>query len=132
MISYSPGSDVVMLIGPASSQKIVQKGGVTVHRRSCKIRGFHIDLHIRVDDHDMSTSAFGDGDYCCRLGMALGEMQPHVFDDFIGVYIRSAVGDEYARIARTSIFYEFPGDLTLFKSMLECDLSQLMRNMMSE
>ena len=121
-----------MLIGPAGSQKVVVKGGTTVHRRSCRVRGFAIDLHIRIDDRDMITTAFGGGDYCCRLDLALGKMAPWTFDDFIGAYIAGVVGDDHNRIARTSLFHEFPGDLTLFKLLLECDLSQLLRNIMSK
>ena len=121
-----------MLLGPSGSEKICSLGGSTIHRRTIRVRGLMMDLHFRLDDSKLCTSAFGCPAYLGRLGQALGDLHGRVFQDFVGTFMRICVGDDHLRILRTCIYYEFPDDLKLYQGLLESDLGQHLRVMMSK
>ena len=121
-----------MLIGPLSSQNVIDMGGITVHRRKISVLKLAVDLHCRLTSDDLRRPCFGDVQYLERLGSALGEMQPHVWDDFVGTVLRRITNHDPPRATRTSISYSFPEDLVLYKQLLETELGQAIRNMMSK
>ena len=121
-----------MLIGPLSAQHVCDLGGVTIHRRKVSVLKLIVDLHCRIGAADLQTSCFGDVDYLGRLGSALGEMKCHVWDDFTSVVLRRITNQDPPRATRTTIAYSFPEDLTLYLKLLETDLCQAIRNMMSK
>ena len=121
-----------MLIGPLSAQNVRDLGGVTIHRRKIAVLKLAVDLHCRVGAQDLQTSCFSDFGYLERLGCALGEMKPHIWEDFVGDVIRRITNHDPPRATRTSISYSFPDDVVLYKQLLETELGQAIRNMMSK
>ena len=121
-----------MLIGPASAQSVVQRGGVTVHRRRCAVLKLFLDLHCRVGDADLNTSYFADMEYLGRLGQALGDLGDSVWEDFLGLFIRRATQQDPGRVTKVPYMFQFPEDLNLYVALLDSDLCQILRNMMSK
>ena len=121
-----------MLIGPTSAQAATSRGGVTIHRRLVQVLKLVVDLHVRVSDADLATAHFSDTDYLCRLGACLGDMSTAVWDDFVALLIRRSTGQDPGRVTRTPVLYTFPEDLVLYRALLDTDLCQALRNMMSK
>ena len=121
-----------MLIGPSSAQAVVDRAGCTIHRRKCEILKLLIDLHVRISETDLNTTCFNDTSYLGRLGVALGEMPNHVWDDFAALLLRRSTGLDPARTTRTPLLHTFPDDLKLYQQLLETDLCQGLRHMMSK
>ena len=121
-----------MLVGPSSAQAAIQRGGVTVHRRRCGVLKLLLDLHCRIGDADLQTSYFGDAGYLNRLGEALGGLSDQVWEDFVALFIRRATQQDPGRVTRVPYLYHFPEDLNLYLVLLDSDLCQILRNMMSK
>ena len=121
-----------MLVGPAGSQEFCTRAGSTIHRRKIQILRLCVDFHCRVSSTDLATPAFGDPHYLSRLGEALGNMKPSTFDDFCAVALRKGTNQDVGRATRLSMFFSFPEDTPLFTALLETDLGQSLRMMMSE
>ena len=121
-----------MLIGPMSAQNVVDNGGVTIHRRKVAVLKLAVDLHCRIAAVDLQSSCFSDVGYLERLGAALGEMEPHLWDDFVSTVLRRITNHDPPRATRTSISYSFPEDVVLYRQLLETELGQAIRNMMSK
>ena len=121
-----------MLIGPSSAKCATSRGGVTIHRRQVCVLKLTVDLHVRIAEAELSTPHFGDVDYLGRLGAYLGGLSDCVWDDFTALLIRRATGQDPPRVTRTPLMYNFPDDLSLYRALLDSDLAQTLRNMMSE
>ena len=121
-----------MLVGPAGAQEFCTREGSTIHRRKVQVLRLCIDFHCRVASKDLSSAAFGDPHYLSRLGEALGNMAPSTFDDFCAVALRKGTNQDVGRATRLSMFFSFPEDLPLFTALLETDLGQSLRMMMSK
>jgi len=121
-----------MLIGPLSAQNVCDTAGVTIHRRKICVLKLAIDLHCRVSAADLQSRCFGDIGYLERLGTALGEMSGYIWDDFVATVLRRITNHDPPRATRTSISYTFPDDLVLYRQLLETELGQAIRNMMSK
>ena len=121
-----------MLVGPAGSQEFCAQKGSTIHRRKVQVLRLCIDFHCRIASQALSSPAFGDPHYLSRLGEALGNMAPSTFDDFCAVALRKGTGQDVGRTTRLSMYFTFPEDLALFTALLETDLGQALRMMMSK
>ena len=121
-----------MLLGPAGAQEFCSLKGSTIHRRKICILRLSVDFHARVSQQDMGTSSFGDPGYLSRLGEALGNMAPAVFDDFCAVALRKGTQQDVGRATRTAMYFGFPEDGPLYLALLETDFGQSLRMMMSK
>ena len=121
-----------MLIGPSSAQGVTSRGGVTIHRRQVSVLKLVVDLHVRISEADLGTPHFGDADYLGRLGAYFGGLADCIWDDFTALLIRRSTGQDPGKVTRTPVLYSFPGDLPLYRALLESDFCQALRNMMSK
>ena len=108
-----------MLVGPAGSQEFCAQKGSTIHHRKVQVLRLCIDFHCRIASQTLSSPA-------------LGNMAPSTFDDFCAVALRKGTGQNVGCTTRLSMYFTFPEDLSLFTALLETDLGQSLRMMMSK
>ena len=88
-----------MLIGPSSAEAVVDRAGCTFHCQKCEILKLLVDLHVCISESNLSTPCFNDTSYLGRLGVALGEMPNHGWDNFAALLLRRSTGLDPTRSA---------------------------------
>ena len=105
--------------------------GKTIHRRTLVALGMNVDLHIRVSEKDLGTSAFPN-DFNDQLGMELAGLPPHVFDELVTILLRHITGLNQQAALKCIFCHQFPGDIAAYSAFVNTDFFQLLRHYMSK
>ena len=121
-----------MLIGTAASGRLqTDYAGFTTHRRTVHVKSLLIDLHMRVRDSLVNSSAFGGEGYLSLLGQELGNMPSDAFDslvEFFLNYLLTVTPD--GGVKENTVLCQFPDDFGLYVRLTETALFRSLRYMM--
>ena len=108
-----------MLLGTEAAVCLLKEyPGTTAHRRSVQVKRFLIDLHCRVRDSLMTTSAFNGEGYMNMLGIELGSMNGDVFENVVDSFLEYlAMTSPTRKVDHTTVFAQFPADYGLYSRM---------------
>ena len=121
-----------MLLGTNASSRLIRNySGLTVHRRSVQLKKFFIDLHMRVRESLVQTSAFGGYGYLNMLGQELGNLQGGHYENLVEYFL------EYLRLTApggetdsTTVLGLFPADYGLYARLTDTAIYRSLRFMM--
>ena len=123
-----------MLLGTQASSRLqTEFSGVTVHRRSVKSKKkFFADLHVRVRDALVTSTAFGGVNYLNMLGQELGAMDGDIYQDVVDFFVDYLTITAPETVGDTTVLSVFPGDFGLYARMTDTALYRSLRFMMCE
>ena len=105
--------------------------GVTIHRRHMVSHDMKVDLHMRVMERHLKESSFPP-EYLNTLGLELGQLPSHVYDEMVALFLRQMTGLNQAAAAKSAFCHLFPQDDVLYSAAVTTDLFQLLRHYMSK
>ena len=123
-----------MLLGTAASSRLqTEYAGLTTHRRTVKINSAMVDLHMRVRDALVRTSAFGGGGYLTSLGQELGNMPPEAYEALVEFFLDYlSMVTPGGGTGENAVLCQFPEDFGLYARLTETAIFRSLRYMMSK
>ena len=105
--------------------------GLTIHRRTLVAFGFNVDLHLRVCERDVDTSAFTRS-FMDQLGVELSTLPSHVYDELVTVLLRNITGLNQQAALKNIFCHQYPDDVASYSAFVSTDFFQLLRHYMSK
>ena len=123
-----------MLFGEFANQAIEDDlRGISTHRRTVNMQKYLLDVHCRIREVLLGTSAFGGPEYLCSLGQELGALDARTFEEFLKCIIMWLKNTFPARpIEHGPLLFIFPTDRELFDVLVPTELSRTLRMMLSK
>ena len=123
-----------MLFGETANGAVeTELAGVSTHRRSLSLHKYLLDIHIRIRESLLGTSAFGGPEYLYSLGAELGSMDSKTFEEFSRCLLMWLRREYPNRPVESGPFLcSFPSDRGLYEALVHTELARTLRMMLSE
>ena len=123
-----------MLFGEFANQAVEDDlRGVSTHRRTVNLQKYLLDVHCRIREILLGSTAFGGPEYLSCLGQELGALDTRTYEKFLRCIIMWLRKEFPARsIEHGPILFVFPTDRGLFDALVPTELSRTLRMMLSK
>ena len=121
-----------MLLGTSASRRLqTDYSGLTTHRRTVKSNSVLVDLHMRVRDALVQSSAFDGNGYLTLLGQELGNMPPEAFHALVEFFLDYlTMVTPGGGTGENAVLCQFPEDFGLYARLTETAIFRSLRYMM--
>ena len=123
-----------MLFGETANNAVESElGGVSTHRRTLTLHKYLLDVHVRVREALIGSSAFGGPEYLYSLGAELGAMDAKTFDEFVRCLLMW-LRREYPNrpVESGPLLSIFPSDRGLYDALIHTEFARTLRMMLSK
>ena len=121
-----------MIFGAAAATHLMKHyPGVSTHRRTVRIRGKQVDVHVRVRDGLVASSSFNGPGYLGSLGQELGSMPCGAYDAVVRVVFDwVAMNNGDAPLESQAVLCTFPDDSGLYAGLAVTSFYRCLRYML--
>ena len=88
--------------------------------------GFNVDLHLRILEKDIDTSAFPRS-FTDQLGVELSSLPAHIYDELVTIMLRNITGLNQQAVLKNIFCHQYPEDLAAYSAFATTDFFQLLR-----